>query len=403
MNAHVAFIDDETSVLNGLRRGLTALKPDFRMSFYADADEAMAAFEANPADLLVTEVGTHMVEASRFLDSVLHRFPSTIRFVLSGQTDQDLGPPRLPLAHQVISKPCPVSYLKEAIEAALSHRPSLANARLAEILTGAQAVPTPSAAILRIQQELRARTSAGGALIGAIEGDPGLAARLLQVANSVAFAARYKVERIGQAVDLLGLEQLDALVTAHGISSSVPAQRLAEAGLSGMWSHAADLASLARRIAQRQFDAAAADAAFVAGLLHDVGALVLAANAPAEYAAVIAAASRLPDDDGCSIASAERKILGASHAEMGAYVLGLWGLSDAQIRVIARHADSGMPPGTDDPVLFSLKLANALLGDPGQRDAPGLAIAEPLLAMVGVGSGDAPAFVATLRSLPGGR
>ena len=103
-------------------------------------------------------------------------------------------------------------------------------------------------------------------------------------------------------------------------------------------------------------DRDAQDAAYVAGMLHDIGKVLLAANLPQEYgqAIEIASETRVP------MIAAERKVFGVSHAEVGAYLLGLWGLRVEIVEAVALHHDP-LPTVTDHlSPLATVHVASAL-------------------------------------------
>jgi HD-like signal output (HDOD) protein len=101
-----------------------------------------------------------------------------------------------------------------------------------------------------------------------------------------------------------------------------------------LWRHSAAVALYARDIAAcEKYDDDTSDACFVSGLLHDIGKLVLAVNLPAEYEAVM----HKVHTEKCCLVDTEKEMLGASHAEVGAYLFGLWGFSDAVVEACAYH------------------------------------------------------------------
>jgi putative nucleotidyltransferase with HDIG domain len=134
-----------------------------------------------------------------------------------------------------------------------------------------------------------------------------------------------------------------------------------------MLEHSLACGSLARAIARTEhLGHRDLESAFAAGLLHDVGALLLAANLPAKYGEVLAAVRR---GDGDRIA-VERAIFGTSHAAVGAYLVGLWGLPDSIVEAIAYHHRPGDCEGHAVDVLTAVHVANGLVqpleSTPGQ-------------------------------------
>lgn len=127
--------------------------------------------------------------------------------------------------------------------------------------------------------------------------------------------------------------------------------------LTRVWPHSLSTASLARKLAVMQkVEPAVVDLAFTAGLLHDMGKLILAANAPDEYHDVLTrvADTKLKDWQGEYIA------FGVTHAEVGGYLIGLWGLPDALVEAIAYHHRPVLAIGKKFGPLAAVHLADAL-------------------------------------------
>src|SRR5699024_7917001 len=101
----------------------------------------------------------------------------------------------------------------------------------------------------------------------------------------------------------------------------------------------------------------------MAGLFHDIGRLTIASQLPGPYREVLG----LIRTEGQPVADAEREVLGASHAEVGGYLLGLWGLPDALVEAVAwHHAPAGCPGVAFSP-LTAVHVAEVM--DGGEEQA----------------------------------
>jgi HD-like signal output (HDOD) protein len=96
--------------------------------------------------------------------------------------------------------------------------------------------------------------------------------------------------------------------------------------------------------------------AIIAGLLHDIGKLFLASKMPSEYGAVASRVSKL----GCEWYEAEEAFLGTSHSEIGAYLLGLWGIPELAVEAIAYHHYPNRDPHTGFVCVEALYMADLL-------------------------------------------
>lgn len=167
--------------------------------------------------------------------------------------------------------------------------------------------------------------------VAVIEHDTTLAARVLQLANSAFYGAPGKVGSISEAVHLLGLRTVVGVVAAISLRQMLG--RLACPGFDfdAYWVHTLGTALTARELAaRRDLDA---EEAFLAGLLHDVGRLVLAVFRPGDAARAIAQARAERMDS----VAAEGQILGVSHDEVGATVARHWNFPMATLAAIAHH------------------------------------------------------------------
>jgi HD-like signal output (HDOD) protein len=191
-----------------------------------------------------------------------------------------------------------------------------------------------------------------------ISRDISMTAKMLQLVNSAFFGLRRHVSSPGEAVKLLGLDTIKALVLSMQIFSHFDQKQEGAFALDVLWQHSLATSTCAKRIAQdQQSDRHVVDHAFMAGLLHDVGKLVLAANLPDLYSATLVQAQT----HGTTVWEAERALLGTTHAEVGAYLLGLWGLPDPIVETLAfHHCPSACPDQRFSP-LTAVHIANALV------------------------------------------
>ena len=124
---------------------------------------------------------------------------------------------------------------------------------------------------------------------------------------------------------------------------------------SRIWDHSLRVAFSARRIARAQgFRQQSCERAFLAGLLHDVGRIVINANAPEEHAEVIDSAHRFR----IPIAEAEQRRFGASHAQIGAYLLALWGIEEEVTSLVQNQETLATFDGEDPAAIAALHVAH---------------------------------------------
>jgi HD-like signal output (HDOD) protein len=223
----------------------------------------------------------------------------------------------------------------------------LNNSGLKSLVAGLGTLPTLPETYANLEKRLRQPDCALADIARIIEQDPAMTAKILQLVNSAFFGLYTRVESPIRAVNLLGLDTIKALVLGLGIFSELPVKSGRLFSVSGLWSHSMTCATFAKAIAGRESeDTTLIEQAFIGGLLHDVGKLLLFAKKRPEYEQAIDQA--LEDDR--PIQETERDLFGASHCDVGAYLLGLWGLPgpvvEAQLfhQRIADYPDPGLSP-----------------------------------------------------------
>ena len=342
MTVGVLFVDDEQNVLQGLRRMMRVARKEWDMDFAEGGTDALARMESSGVDVLVSDMRMPGMDGAALISETAKRHPGTIRMVLSGQCEQEATFRLVGPSHQFHSKPCDGDLLIGSVRRAIALRNELQDETVQGLVTAAEALPSPPSVQARLADLLDAPDPAMDAIAEIAAGDIGLAAKVLQLANSGYFGTGVKVARPAQAVQLLGSERLAALVKDYGMIWSLPPAGANGGLIERLWQRAPLCAHLARAIAAAEgLEAAAVEATATAGLLHDAGALLLAAH---------------------------DKPLSETTPAVGAFLAGLWGLPDAVVEAIARHRNPAQQDGgTFDPAT-AVHAARALLDERGTAE-----------------------------------
>ena len=167
-----------------------------------------------------------------------------------------------------------------------------------------------------------------------ISQDLGLTAQLLKVVNSAALGFAHPIHSIPDAIALLGAARLQSLVMSAWAFSFADEKMCPGFSPAAEWKHAFAVAQAAEKLArERRCKADIIESAFIAGLLHDVGKVMLAANSPEAYTGILALAKKKNQP----LWLTETEVLGYSHAEVGGCLLGLWGLDLPIVQAISTH------------------------------------------------------------------
>ncbi len=353
---NVMFVDDEPRVIDALRRMLRDQRDAWRMEFALSGEEALRRVEAEPFDVIVSDMRMPGMDGAQLLERVVERSPQTVRIILSGQADRDnvlrsVGP-----THQFLAKPCDAEVLKSTVKRACNLRDRLADGGLVQLVSRIRTLPSLPSMYTQLLAELQTN---GGSLtrVGEIiSQDVAMTAKILQLVNSSFFGLPRAVSTPIHATKLLGLETIKALVFSASVFSQFDAPAETCAALNRAVEHSFQVGMCAKAIS-KQFssDSKLVDEAFMAGVLHDVGQLVLMTNLAAKYEEVKQSAEL----DQLPTWRMEKSAFGADHGTLGAYLMGLWGLPDTIVETVAFHHYPNESPGEQFSPLTAVHIADA--------------------------------------------
>jgi HD-like signal output (HDOD) protein len=332
----VIFVDDEPRVLEGLKRMLRPKRNEWDMTFVNSAQEALDALKKQPREVVVTDMRMPGMSGAELLEVVQREYPDTIRLILSGQAETESVMKALGVSHQFLSKPCDAEILQGTISRAFALRDLAGNSAVKTLVARINKLPTLPATYQRLVECLKSPNADMDDVAKIISLDPSMTARLLKVVNSAYFGLAKPVADVGRAGALLGLDRIMALVLGQGIFSGAEIPKVPGFSLDALWSHSIATATAAHRIAiEEGLEKDKVSAAFLAGMLHDLGKLVLAMGMPDQYGRVLNAAKDAPLRE----MEFEMLELQASHSDVGAYLFVLGGLPNRIAEAIAYHED----------------------------------------------------------------
>ncbi len=367
----VLFVDDEPLLLQGLQRMLRSQREAWTMRFAGSGREALELLAQETFDALVTDLRMPGMSGEELLRAVQELHPQLVRIILSGEIDSASALPALRCAHRYLAKPCEAEELKSALSQALALRRWVEAHPLKSLLARIESLPSLPDLYAKLLAEIQSPRSSLQRVGRLVERDIGMTAKILQIVNSAFFGLPRRVVSAQDAVALLGYDTLKALVLSSGIFSQFDAKHMRCLNLDALWQHCMHAGLFARTIAvSEKLPRASQDEAFTAGMLHDIGKLVLAQNFPEGYAEVLAAAHA----DTRPSAQIEQERFGASHAELGAYLLGLWGIGEGVVDAIARHHQVFQHSGSgalSAAVCAANELEHMLTGEPGRIGVAG--------------------------------
>ena len=357
----ILFVDDEPLVLQGLKAGLYTRRKDWDMRFADGGASAIDLMKQEHFDVLVTDLRMPGVDGTTLVARARTDSPDTIRIVLSGYADEEQSQRLVSLAHRYLSKPCDSKRLEECIDRCLITQSLIQSEELRIQLGSIGTLPAMPSTFAALQSALADPSVNSSKVAMIIQKDPAVSAKVLQVCNSAFFRLPRNVSSIQQAVSYLGLSTVRSMVLSAELFA--PGKSLpAGLDLGQLQQHALSVAGIARFLAA---DTPWAEDAFLAGLLHDVGYLLLGrVFGDATQRALNAAAAGMP------LSAAETSLIGVDHGTAGAYLLGLWGLPYEVVEAVAHHeTPERIGPGGFD-VLSAVSMAHGLLEQLKPEEVP---------------------------------
>lgn len=331
----ILFVDDDQFLLDGLRDALRPHRHRWATTFVTSGEAALDALLSEPHDVVVTDLRMPGIDGATLLAHVQQRSPSTIRIVLSGHAEIGMVSRAAATAHRLVAKPCETEALINIIERSCALQSIATQVELDPRAIGASTLPSVPRAYAQLTELLNSGSAGASEIAQVISQDIAMAAKVLQLANSAYFGRRQPTSRIADAVAYLGTDTLRALMLhaeafrAFRIDRPIPGF-----DLDRLEAHSTRVARLAQTILKDT--GGDHQDAFAAGLLHDIGLLILAAQAPSDLIHILERArnERRP------ISEIEQAQNHATHAELGAYLLALWGLPHTVTEAIAGHHDN---------------------------------------------------------------
>jgi HD-like signal output (HDOD) protein/ActR/RegA family two-component response regulator len=352
---NILFVDDERDLLDSLRARLYKHRHDWNMKFVLSGDEAIAALEQQPFDLVVSDVRMPGLDGGQLLTVVKQRWPTAMRIIVSGYSDPVQAVRLTSLAHQYVAKPCDGRELENIIERCFYLQDLLSQEPLRKVVGRIGRLPAMPKTYGLLQAALAQPGVTAGQIGDIVNADAAIASKVLQITNSAFFRLRKPMVRIKDAVTYLGFATVRNLVLSAEIFSQWKAPKgLSDIDPERLQNHAQCAAAACKALAGGR---ASADDAWLAGLLHDIGYWILIQECPTELAGAI----ELARAEGLSLVECERRITGATHAEIGAYLLGLWGLPYSIVEAVAlHHTPTAVTPHGYD-LVGALAVSHALL------------------------------------------
>ena len=365
----ILFVDDEPSVLDGIRRTLRSQRKEWEMIFATSGEEALELAATESFDVIVTDMKMPGMDGAEVLIRMQDDHPETVRFVLSGHAELESVMRTVPVAHQFLTKPCEADELRETVNRACELRSLLRNELAEKVIGSLEGLPSRPETYSAILEAIANPNVEIASVVSILERDVAMSVKLLQLVNSAFFGLPTDISDIDRAVNYLGLNQLrDLVLSIEVFRPPADAGVDTEKFISDLQSRSLLIGRIASQMCN---DKREANLAFTAGMLHDIGLLVMATQMSDVLSDVLERSRALAQP----IEMVEEETAGVSHAEIGAYLLGVWGLPYPLLEAAAYHHHPSKLPQESFSALTAVHVASGLvdsrrdfgIGDPSGR------------------------------------
>jgi putative nucleotidyltransferase with HDIG domain len=349
----ILFVGGDRAWFDQVQRDMLALQPNWLCWHAADVPQGLKTLSAAAFQAVV--MASQAADAARLFDWVEQLLPETIRVARCDMRD------RLELSEWTrsgvvaVGEELDATGLASSLKRVSQMRGWLADPAIKNLVPALRKFPVVPRLHAQVTEQLSSATGSLETVAQLIAQDPVMAAKMLQIVNSAVVGLAREITDVSEAVMYLGTERIRSLILVTGVFSQFEDVKCPGFLLEPIWSHSLEVGAFARAIALAETKAPkTAEAAFTAGLLHDIGKLVLAANLPDKYSAVLQLRARQRKSE----PEAELQILGTTHADLGAYVLGTWGMPLPLLEAVAWHHCPARSENTAFSLLTAVHAAN---------------------------------------------
>lgn len=354
MSKKILFVDDEILILKALRRLLE--DTEFSVRTAENGAEALSMLAEENADLIVSDLKMTGMDGYELLRIVREKYPSMIRVVLSGNFDEGmlLKIQHKSLARLYLLKPWHNEELLASIRQLFEVEKMLQKRNLLVMINKIGTLPSPS----KTYNRFKALVEQGAGLkeiASVLEEDLSIAAKILQIANTAFYGAR--TGSVKQAITYLGITNISNIVLSANIIDGLnPQTQSGRNAAEIIWKHSDSTNKITMYLHKKIFNAQIPDTSAVAGLLHDVGRVVLQNSFVQESRKLFSA---MRNEDLYEYFE-KSEPLNVTHQEVGGYLLKWWELPYPIVESALFHHDPLNPSVMNRDIVSLVHIADVL-------------------------------------------
>lgn len=345
----ILFVDDEPRILSGIENALLFADYEWETVFANSGEEAMACISETTFEVLVTDMKMPGATGADVLRHARDHQPAMVRIVLSGEFDQELAQRAMPLTHEFVSKPCDPDDLFDVISKVYDTSRSLDSSRITMLVSALDTLPTQPRVLAEIQDCI-ARDEGLKGIAKIVESDVAVATSVIRTANSAFYGFGKQATTVLEAVSRLGSTAVSGIAIHAELASNAAPDIVRDLEVLN------DLSANVSRIVQKLIGQEIPQAG-LAGLMRSLGVVVFITCVGEEFRPIQEQfrLTGLPDDD------AELRTFGATHSELGAYVLRMWKVDPLVVESVHHHRDPAPASPEAQRVIHAMAAADAAL------------------------------------------
>ena len=329
----VLFVEDNEAILNIYRKVFQNRGDEWQCFFALDITDAFEILAFSKIDIVITDLDMPVYDGVQLLKIVKDKYPAVTRIIFSGSSDIKNNMEAIKYTHRFISKPSTIKDIENVIDKLYKLYRIIIDAKTRSTISAITELPTLPSIYAEVLSELSKENYSLARIGDLINSDVGLSTTILKVINSEYFVLKREISSVKQAVTLLGSEIIKGLILTANVTREATVDEQIFS-LENWQTHSLMCGMFCSAIAEYEnMSKEDIESAYVCGLLHDVGRIVLALQFPDKYKRSLAISNATMRE----LDEVEKEVIGASHSAVGAYLLGLWGLPDTVVEAVATH------------------------------------------------------------------
>ncbi|HET9061073.1 MAG TPA: HDOD domain-containing protein [Acidimicrobiales bacterium] len=355
----VLFVDDDAAGLRALRDAYERCHDGWETCFIPRPGDALDAMSERHIDAVVASARLSGMSTASFLRVAKQQHPRTARIALSNPGDRSAKLGALPVVNQCLSKTCGPDVLVKVVERTTRLHERIFSEATQRLVSEVGSLPSLPSNLLALDCALSDENCSLGQIADIMSSDVAMVAKVLQLVNSSFFGLRTDIHDLRQAVAYLGIETLRDFAMAGAVFRAFsPSRLLPDSWLGAFNAHSLAVADVTASLVRTSLARCEAN---VAGMLHNVGELVVADRAPERLKAIAADVA-----EGFGAGESERRHLGTTLPVVGGYLLAVWGMNYHIVEAITCQRETCEGPARE-PELGDLVRTGDYLGaaEPG--------------------------------------